>query len=237
MKIIIFFIVLFVANVIQAITGFAGTLLAMPVSILLLGVNKAKVILNIMTFLSCLCIALKERKYIRYSILGKIILFMGIGMAVGVLLFENISLDFLLLLYGILIIAIACKNIFGSRKKKKVVKKSLMTVSLLAAGVIHGMFVSGGALLVIYATSVLKEKKTFRATIAAVWVILNGGLMVSDYIHNCITGEVIKIIVLGIVPLFVAIAIGNKIHDQINQKIFLTITYILLLISGLSIIF
>lgn len=237
MKIIIFFIVLFVANVIQAITGFAGTLLAMPVSMLLLGVNKAKVILNIMGFLSCLCIALKERKYIRYSILGKIILFMGIGMAVGVLLFENISLDFLLLLYGILIIAIACKNIFGSRKKKKVVKKSLMTVSLLAAGVIHGMFVSGGALLVIYATSVLKEKKTFRATIAAVWVILNGGLMVSDYIHNCITGEVIKIIVLGIVPLFVAIAIGNKIHDQINQKIFLTITYILLLISGLSIIF
>lgn len=39
--------------------------------------------------------------------------------------------------------------------------------------IIHGMFVSGGALLVIYATQVLKEKEEFRATVAPVWVVLN----------------------------------------------------------------
>lgn len=52
MKMIIFFLVLFGANVIQAITGFAGTLLAMPVSMQLIGVLEAKVILNIMAFVS-----------------------------------------------------------------------------------------------------------------------------------------------------------------------------------------
>ena len=50
MKTILFFIILFAANVIQAVTGFAGTLLAMPVSIQLIGVLEAKVILNIMAF-------------------------------------------------------------------------------------------------------------------------------------------------------------------------------------------
>ena len=43
------------------------------------------------------------------------------------------------------------------------------------------MFVSGGALLVIYATQVLKEKEEFRATVAPVWVVLNFFLMVTQY--------------------------------------------------------
>ena len=57
MKEIIFLFVLFVANVIQAITGFAGTVLAMPPSIYLLGIDNAKVVLNVMALLSGLMIA------------------------------------------------------------------------------------------------------------------------------------------------------------------------------------
>lgn len=74
MKTILFFIILFAANVIQAVTGFAGTLLAMPVSIQLIGVLEAKVILNIMAFASCLWITVQNRRYIQYKIFGKIIL-------------------------------------------------------------------------------------------------------------------------------------------------------------------
>ena len=53
MKEIIFLFVLFVANVIQAITGFAGTVLAMPPSIYLLGMDNAKVVLNVMRTDDC----------------------------------------------------------------------------------------------------------------------------------------------------------------------------------------
>ena len=45
-----------------------------------------------------------------------------------------------------------------------------MLLVILAAGVVHGMFVSGGALLVIYASGALKEKEEFRATMAMLWV-------------------------------------------------------------------
>ena len=51
MKDILFLIVLFVSNVIQAITGFAGTVLAMPPSAYLLGLAHAKVVLNAMALL------------------------------------------------------------------------------------------------------------------------------------------------------------------------------------------
>ena len=109
MRTMIFFLVLFAANVIQAITGFAGTLLAMPVSIQLIGVSEAKVILNIMAFVSCLWIAVENRRYIQYKILGKIILWMGSGMIIGIWIFDKVSLDFLLPCYGIFILLFAWK--------------------------------------------------------------------------------------------------------------------------------
>lgn len=64
MKDIIFLIVLFIANVIQAITGFAGTVLAMPASMFLLGVDNAKVVLNVIALLSGLLIAISSYKRI-----------------------------------------------------------------------------------------------------------------------------------------------------------------------------
>ena len=49
MKELLFLLVLFVSNVIQAITGFAGTVLAMPPSVYLLGLDHAKVGLAVRT--------------------------------------------------------------------------------------------------------------------------------------------------------------------------------------------
>ncbi|MDD4371726.1 MAG: sulfite exporter TauE/SafE family protein [Anaerostipes sp.] len=233
MRQVLFLIVLFVANVVQAITGFAGTLLAMPVSMILIGVHEAKVILNIMAFLSCLGITIKNRRDIQIKILGKILIFMGIGMAVGIWLFERISLSFLLPLYGLIIIFIACKKLFI--KKEFQLPAWGQTGILIGAGIIHGMFVSGGALLVVYATEVLKKKEAFRATIAPVWVVLNSFLMISDWTHGYMSHKVLALTGYSILPLFLAVILGNWIHKKINQKVFLKITYVLLLLSGFSI--
>lgn len=45
---ILFYIVIFLANIIQGITGFAGTILAMPFSIHLVGYSVAKPVLNVL---------------------------------------------------------------------------------------------------------------------------------------------------------------------------------------------
>ena len=49
---ILFLIVLFFSNVVQGITGFAGTVLAMPPSACLIGLDNAKGILNVMALIS-----------------------------------------------------------------------------------------------------------------------------------------------------------------------------------------
>lgn len=234
MRNMIFLLVLFVANVVQAVTGFAGTLLAMPPAMMLIGVREAKVILNIMAFLSCLILAAKSYKKIQWNILFHMIGYMAVGMLAGIWLFEHLSLQILLPAYGVMIMLIALKKML-IKKEMKMTGWMLNTI-LLAAGIIHGMFVSGGALLVVYATAVLKEKESFRATVASVWVVLNTGLMISDISQGYMTSSVMKMTGISIIPLFLAIYVGNKIHEKIDQKSFMKITYILLLASGISIL-
>jgi uncharacterized membrane protein YfcA len=234
MRNMIFLLVLFVANVVQAVTGFAGTLLAMPPAMMLIGVYEAKVILNIMAFLSCLILAVKNYRNIQWKILFNIIVYMAIGMFAGIWLFERLSFSLLLPAYGVMILLIALKKMFVKKEIK--MTGFMLNGILLAAGVIHGMFVSGGALLVVYASAVLKDKENFRATVASVWVVLNTGLMISDILQGYMTSEVMKMTGISILPLFLAIYVGNKIHEKIDQKLFMKITYILLFASGVSIL-
>lgn len=234
MRNMIFLLVLFVANVVQAVTGFAGTLLAMPPAMMLIGVYEAKVILNIMAFLSCLILAVKNYRNIQWKILFNIIVYMAIGMFAGIWLFERLSFSLLLPAYGVMILLIALKKMFVKKEIK--MTGFMLNGILLAAGVIHGMFVSGGALLVVYASAVLKDKENFRATVASVWVVLNTGLMISDILQGYMTSEMMKMTGISILPLFLAIYVGNKIHEKIDQKLFMKITYILLFASGVSIL-
>ena len=232
MKEIIFLFVLFVANVIQAITGFAGTVLAMPPSIYLLGMDNAKVVLNVMALLSGLMIAVMSYHHMNKKEVIKICVCMVAGMAIGIQICKTVpSEQILLIIYGVIILLIAGKNLLCHRQRT--LPKALI---LLLAGVIHGMFVSGGALLVVYAAQVLKEKEEFRATLAPVWVVLNSILLVSQVRQGVFTEGNIRLILISIIPLFMATWLGKKLVKKVSQKVFLNLTYVLLLVSGLSLI-
>lgn len=167
----LFLLVILIASTIETMTGFAGTLLAMPASIILIGVDEARTVLNVMALICCSWITIKHYKSINKKELVKISSFMFVGMILGISIFESLSVDFLLKAYAIMIIVISLKSIFI--KKSIPLPKIIMTGIILLAGVIHGMFLSGGSLLVIYAATVLKDKSEFRATLAPVWVILD----------------------------------------------------------------
>ena len=235
-KILLFQLVLFFANTVQAITGFAGTVLAMPPSTYLLGLDNAKVVLNAMAWVSGLMIAIMNYRNINWKELAKIVVFMIAGMFAGMEICRVINSDSTLLtIYGFVILAIALKNLLV--KKETDLPQAALYLVLLAAGVIHGMFVSGGALLVIYAVQVLKDKNEFRATVAPVWVVLNTFMMITQYRSGLFTTENVQLIAVSILPLFLATWLGGKLAQRLNQNVFLNLTYILLIISGVSLVF
>lgn len=231
MQTALFFLVVLLTNAIQAITGFAGTLLAMPPSALLIGVENAKVVLNFLALLTCLIIVLRNKNMVQWNTLGRIYAVMVPSMAVGVWLFSIVQTQFLLYLYGALIMVIAVGHLRQTQQNPVIGVRAL--ILLIAAGLIHGMFVSGGALLVIYSASKIKDKHAFRATVAAVWVGLNSVLLVQQLWAGQIDLSLSGLTIAACVPALIGLVLGNRLHERISQAVFLRLTYVLLLISGI----
>ena len=187
-----------------------------------------------MALISGLLIAISSYKSINKKELLKICTIMIIGMCIGIQLCKVISSEWLLIVYGIIIIVVAGKNLLIHKEHH--LPGILLLCVLIIAGIIHGMFVSGGALLVVYATQTFKDKDEFRATIAPVWVVLNSFLIASQIHSHQFNINNIRLILISIVPLMIATWIGKRLAQKVSQKLFLTITYILLLISGISLI-
>ena len=230
----VFLLVLFVSNVIQAITGFAGTVLAMPASMLLIGADEARVVLNMMALLSCLWIGVQHKTHIRWHVLARMVAGMAVGMIAGMAIYSFMPLGPLQKAYGIFIIVVAVKNLFAPSIKTP--KPWLMIIVLLAAGVIHGMFVSGGALLVVVAAATLHDKDEFRATVACVWVALNSVMGVQQAVAGMWTPHALLLTVVSVPPLIAAVMLGNRLQQHISQQAFLKLTYVLLIVSGASIL-
>ena len=226
--------IFFVTNAIMSITGFAGTMLAMPVSILLLGVEDARFILNVTAIMTCVFIGIQQWKYANKKELAKILAVMLIGMAMGTLLYRVIPLDFLLPAYGIVIIIVSVQRLIYPQGAQ--LPKWAYLPVLIAAGIIHGMFVSGGALLVMYATLVLLDKSEFRATIAATWAVLDPTFFVLNFDIALWNAENMMLIGACIPLLALSVWLGNWMHKRIGQEWFMKLTYVLLVLSGLSII-
>ena len=239
-KNILFLIVVFLTNIIQCITGFAGTVLAMPFSVMLIGYDAAKAILNLLGLLASIYIVIICFKHINKKELAKMTGIMLVGMAAGMYLkrFFTANPSLLYKTLGIIVIVFAIMNAvkFFRHKEDKTLPEPVSVILLVLSGVVHGMFVCGGPLLVTYASGKLKDKDEFRGTLSAVWIILNGILFVSDIIGGAFDAPTVKLMLISVAVLAAALVAGNLISKKMSRKVFLILTYLLMLISGVSLL-
>lgn len=265
-RIFLFLLVVLFANIMQTITGFAGTVLAMPFSIILIGSDLSRLILNILGLLASLGVAVINFKSINWKEVIKICVIMLVGMVAGYLIlgYAQISKQILLIIlaaFVLLFTVIGCYTTFIKKEKvqdapvvsengevqqcdvtfkEPIYKEILLYAILVVSGVVHGMYVCGGPLLIIYATKKLKGKDEFRSTLSFVWVVLNIVNLVRDIIAgnfailNSI--ESIAALVMAIFLLTAAIAIGTLLARRMDKKKFMIVTYVLMAISAISLI-
>lgn len=249
MSYFLFFAVILVTNIIQGITGFAGTILAMPPSLFLVGYDVAKPVLNVLGILAGVYVFITHGKHVDWKELKKVVLVMTVGILSGIFLKSmftgNESILYKCL--GIFIIVLSVQGYYQLLAKKKNTLQAEPTAEkktgiksyllLISSGIVHGMFVSGGPLLIAYLSKTVKEKVSFRATISTVWIILNTIILIDDMRAGLWTISLVKTQVIA-VPFFIAgMAVGTKLYKSMSQMLFMKLTYILLFISGISLLF
>lgn len=237
LEVILFFLIIFISNIIQEMTGFAGTVLAMPFSLTLVGADIAKPVLNIVALMVSLTVCIKYRKEIMLKEFLFMISFVLMGFILGFVI-ERLPLNekIILRIYGSLICIIAVLFFFIEFEKVPI-PNVVLAIILIFAGVLHKLYISGGPLVVIYARKKFTNQAGFRANLSSMWVILNLLLLGFQSQEGILTNTVALYSLIGCIISIVSIILGIILSKFINKKLFFKITCVLLLISGIRLLF
>ena len=244
----LFYLVILLANIIQGITGFAGTILAMPFSIRLVGIDTAVPVLNALGLLSGIYVFAGNRHSVNRKELFRVVLIMGIPLLAGIWIRGKLSQSPRLLyaILGVLVLFTAIRGLVSTlrpkipetgEKQPSEGNSMLHTALLIAAGLVHGMFVCGGPLLISYLAQRLDKKEEFRATISTVWIFLNGIQLIAQIIGGQWNAQLLKVQLISIPFLLAGMFLGSLLYRRMSQRLFMIITYILLLIAAATLFF
>ncbi len=234
---------IFFSFTIEAVTGFGCTVIALPFVTALLGMQEGIIVVTILAFLLALWLAVKNFKDIKFRILLTIVLCMLPGLILGQYIQTTADLSLLKTLLAVFITAVSVLKLaamivehYRNKGKEETEIKANVHwysyIALFAAGIVHGLFSSGGPLAIIYTSVALPEKKHFRATLCALWTVLNTVLVSTYFISGRITPVMWKEL-LCLLPFMIAgIIVGELIHNKVNGRMFLALVYVVLLVTG-----
>lgn len=236
-----FYVVILFSHIIQGITGFAGTLLAMPFSLMLVGPAVAVPVLNGLGLFSGVYVYLGNSKDVVKKELMTVLAVMIPGMLLGVWLRMKLTANekALFAILGVTALVIAARGLYdlvvkngnGMPSSKSAAVRWAM---LVLAGIVHGMFVCGGPLLIGYLTERFDDKAQFRATLGTSWMFLNGLLLIIQIAAGDWNRDILITMLIALPVLFVSMFIGGRLYKKMSQRLFMFITYILLVISGIT---
>jgi uncharacterized membrane protein YfcA len=160
---------------------------------------------------------------------------MVLGAIVGLVGAGLISERLLRLLFGAIVIWFAARSLWFAFNKNAFAKphSGLITrVLTFFAGISHGLFASGGPLLVYALTGVQLVKEQFRATLSFVWFSLNSALTVWYVINGKAYINADKTLIF--IPVVIAaILFGEWLHHRISEALFRKVVLVLLLLAGI----
>lgn len=242
---LLFFLVILVTNVIHGITGFAGTVLAMPFGLMLVGYPVAKPILNVLAIIAGIYVYVGCRQAVNWKEVKKIVAVMAVGLAAGILI-KGFFADKEFLMYQLLgwfVMFLAVQGLWKmsvqerQKEAENPDRPSPAIYGLLGlAGLVHGIFVAGGPLLIGYLTKQIPDKRSFRATISTVWIFLNTIILFDDIRAGYWTPELVRTFLISVPFLFAGMMAGSRLYAVMSQKLFMVITYVLLFVSGISLL-
>lgn len=229
---------IFLAWTIEAMSGFGSIVIALSLGALLLPMEFMLPVLVSLNVLSSSWMVWQHRQRIDFRLLLRSVLpAMLLGTGMGLLL-QGMAPDRLLkTAFAVLVLGFALRELWllkrsAMRGSHPPVQTQLFVV---AAGITHGLFASGGPLLVHALAGRQMDKAAFRATMIAVWLVLNLALCVTFTLQGKVQPQ------LGLIAAFVPVIVfsvwlGSRLHHRLDETKFRVMVYWLLVLVGVALL-
>ena len=175
-------------------------------------------------------------------LLRRVLAWMVPGMAIGMLpslvpqLAAQRGQGAIRTLFAAFVVVLASSELWRARRastaEARPLSAPLAALSLLGAGVVHGLFACGGPMLVYVVGRELTDKARFRATLSAVWLLLNFVLVVSYVADGTIGRASLERSGVLLGALIGGLVIGEWLHGKLSVERFRLAVFTLLFFAG-----
>lgn len=234
-------IIVLAGLLVQTMTGFGFNVIAVTLGALFLPIKVWLPVVVTLNLPMAGWIAWRHRHHISWPLLLRHILpLMLVGGAVGLGLALALSGDVLKRVFGVLVVVLAGRELWRLGRADHGAAPATAAyparVWVLLAGLLQGLYASGGPPLVYALSKVAIDRAVFRATLMTLWFTLNSCLVVAYASSGLWTTDtaVRCAWLLPLVPL--GIVVGDWLHHRVSDRGFSVAVQLVLLIAGLALV-
>jgi len=245
MEILYLIIITCAAFTIASIAGFGSNIIGLSLGLTLFPLPFLMPVLLPLNVAVNLLILLKNHKGINSKIIRSIFPLFPAGSALGLFIFHNSAMDrWVIILFALFILYVAIRDIYRQYRKDYIVPPAKERIDrnirakiyMAGSGIIHGIFATGGPLIVIAVSRLNPGKDAIRSTLPLIWVIMNSILTATYAAAGLFNDTTIKTTLILSPFALCGFIIGEKIYKKIDEERFKTIVSLILITGAIAII-
>ncbi len=163
-----------------------------------------------------------------------------LGLPAGVLAADAFHERTLKLVFGGFVLVLAALEIHRSRRAPHpgaAAGHFLDRPLLLLGGVVHGMFATGGPMVVyVLGRTLGGDKGRFRATLSVLWLVLNSALVATFALRGQLSLQSARTSAGFLVALLLGLWVGQRVHDRVDALRFRTFVFGMLAVVGVVLV-
>ncbi|GAF18162.1 LOW QUALITY PROTEIN: membrane protein [Bacillus sp. JCM 19046] len=230
---LLFISIVLVASLLQTSTGFGFSIIATPF-LLMLFVPETAIQLNlVLSIIISLILLYKVKEDIHFPLVKRLFWGSLIGAPLGVGLLYLVNEQFVKIAVGLLLLAVT----FLLVRNVTVTQTSSRDLSV---GSLSGMLTSSigmpGPPLIVYFASARMTKESIRATTLCFLMIIYPISLFLQYLLVGIKNEVWVLSAYALPFVLIGLVLGQIVFKRINVGFFRKLTYVLLLVAGISLL-
>ncbi|WP_196426585.1 sulfite exporter TauE/SafE family protein [Lysinibacillus cavernae] len=233
MEFIFYLFIILTAAILQTSTGFGFSIMATPFLLLLFSPQEAMQMNILLSLVISFSLVWKIRYDIDVALLKKVMIGSVVGAPFGSILFALIDVTTFKLIIALLLLGLTILLI----KNLSIQQTSSRDYGVgLVSGMLTTSIGMAGPPLLLYFASTQKKKETIRATSLAYYIFIYLISLLSQLTIEG-TSKVVWLNSMYALPIvFIGLILGQMLFKKLNQKLFLTFVYFLLIAAGMMLL-
>ncbi len=226
-------LIVFLAILVQAISGSGLALVAMPLLIGLLAPLEAATLVSLMSITTQSIMIMRYYRALTFQGLGRLIVGALIGIPIGIIALSQLNERLILTLLGVILVGYSLYSLFAP-KIPQVKNPNWGYAFGFASGLLHGAYNTGGPPYAIYCTTQNWSPPQFKCNMQVLLMVNSASVVIAHLVAGHVTPVVLQNYLIALPMILLATMTGFFLDRYINEQAFKRIVLIVLLVIGVK---